>query len=514
MNISDWLHATARRAPTSPALLHGEAVVATYARFAGNAGRIAAALAADFGIAPGDRVVLFAGNSVAYLETMYAILWAGAVIVPVNAKLHPDEVAWIAEDAGARLLLTADGRMAKGGGTPEAVTEASLPEFHAYTTGGSGGQLERPVARDHGDLAWLFYTSGTTGRPKGVELTHGNLVAMSTTYALDVDPVDASVVSLYAGPLSHGAGLYSFVHVRAGARHLVPESGGFSADEILSLAGAVGNLSFFAVPTMVRRLVEEAERAGTVNAAGIRTIVYGGGPMYVADIERALDVFGPKFVQIFGQGESPMTITALSREVIADRAAPRWRERLASVGQAQACVDIAVLDGGGLPVAEGEVGEVAVRGPTVMRGYWRNPEASCAALKGGWLRTGDMGFLDGDGFLTLTDRSKDVIISGGSNIYPREVEEVLLHHAAVSEVAVVGKPDPEWGEVVVAFVVPADGGFAPDALDAWCKARIGAFKRPRHYIAVESLPKSGIGKVLKTELRKMLATKDTVLATD
>jgi long-chain acyl-CoA synthetase len=213
-------------------------------------------------------------------------------------------------------------------------------------------------------------------------------------------------------------------------------------------------------------------------------------------------------VQIFGQGESPMTITVLPRDVIADRSAPRWRERLASVGQAQACVDIAVVDGEGKPVADGAVGEVAVRGPTVMRGYWRNPEASRAALKDGWLRTGDMGFLDGDGFLTLTDRSKDVIISGGSNIYPREVEEVLLHHADVSEVAVVGKPDAEWGEVVVAFVVPAGDGFDPDALDAWCRARIGGFKRPRHYIVVDALPKSGIGKVLKIELRKMLAAGD------
>ena len=215
---------------------------------------------------------------------------------------------------------------------------------------------------------------------------------------------------------------------------------------------------------------------------------------------------GPRFVQIYGQGETPMVATALSRRHIADAAHPRHLERLASVGVAQTPVQVRVADEQGRTLAPGEVGEVLVRGDTVMAGYWRNAEATAAALRDGWLWTGDVGSLDGDGFLTLKDRSKDLLISGGSNIYPREVEEVLLTAPGVAEAAVVGAPDPEWGEVVVAFVVPRPGTRVDEtALDAHCLARIARFKRPKRYVVVDDLPKNNYGKVLKTELRARLA---------
>jgi long-chain acyl-CoA synthetase len=210
-------------------------------------------------------------------------------------------------------------------------------------------------------------------------------------------------------------------------------------------------------------------------------------------------------VQIYGQGETPMVATALARHHIADRAHPRHRERLASVGVAQTPVQVRVADEQGASLPPGEIGEVLVRGDTVMAGYWRNPEASAAALRDGWLWTGDVGCLDADGFLTLKDRSKDLLISGGSNIYPREVEEVLLTAPGVAEAAVVGAPDPEWGEVVVAFIVarPAARPTAAD-LDTHCLARIARFKRPKRYVFVDELPKNNYGKVLKTELRARL----------
>ena len=222
-----------------------------------------------------------------------------------------------------------------------------------------------------------------------------------------------------------------------------------------------------------------------------------------ADIERAIRVMGHRFVQIYGQGESPMVITALSRSQLADTAHPRHAQRLASVGIAQTPVEVRVADPKGNPLPIGEVGEVLVRGDTVMAGYWRDADATAAALRGGWLFTGDMGELDADGFLTLKDRSKDMIISGGSNIYPREVEEVLLLAPGVAEVSVVGAPDPEWGEVVVAFVVPRPG-FELDAaqLDDVCLQHIARFKRPKRYEFVDALPKNNYGKVLKTELRE------------
>ncbi|HUI98741.1 MAG TPA: AMP-binding protein, partial [Usitatibacter sp.] len=259
-----------------------------------------------------------------------------------------------------------------------------------------------------------------------------------------------------------------------------------------------------AAPTMVKRLAEAA-LAAEASAAGLQTLVYGGGPMYLADLDLATRALGQRLAQIYGQGESPMTITALSKRHHADTTHPRHRERLASVGLAQSAVEVTVRDAEGRALPAGEIGEVCVRGDVVMSGYWRNPAASASALRGGWLWTGDVGAFDDDGFLTLKDRSKDLIVSGGSNVYPREVEEVLLRHAAVAECAVVGRPDPQWGESVVAFVVARGAPPDPAELDRLCLDHIARFKRPREYRFVERLPKNNYGKVVKGELRAMLA---------
>jgi long-chain acyl-CoA synthetase len=388
---------------------------------------------------------------------------------------------------------------------------ASLPALRRVIVAGSGeyrrlcaAPAMLPLTRAPDDIAWLFYTSGTTGRPKGVMLTHRNLMTMALCYFSDVDAAAREDAILYAAPMSHGAGLYNLAHVLVAARHVIPESGGFDAGEVFGLAAQHRNVSLFAAPTMVKRLVEQAERGG-VDAEGIKTIVYGGGPMYVEDIERALAVLGNRFVQIYGQGESPMTITALARRHLADRAHPRYRQRIASVGVAQSAVEVRVRDGTGRELPSGEAGEVVVCGDTVMRGYWNNPAATADAVREGWLHTGDIGMLDEDGFLTLRDRSKDVIICGGSNIYPREVEEVLLMHPAVEEASVVGRVHPQWGEEVIAFVVAKAGtSLDTNELDALCLEHIARFKRPRQYMLLPALPKNNYGKVLKTELRELL----------
>lgn len=256
---------------------------------------------------------------------------------------------------------------------------------------------------------------------------------------------------------------------------------------------------------MVKRMVRDAP----ADISGLRTIVYGGGPMYTADLIEALNVLGPVFAQIYGQGESPMTITALHREAISKRGARNWDARIASVGTAQSCMEIRVVDEDYNDLPVGERGQVLARGPAVMAGYWHNELATQSTLVDGWLCTGDVGFLDADGYLTLTDRAKDVIISGGSNIYPREVEEILAQHACVSEVAVVGAPNAEWGEEVVAFVLPRSG-YTVDAatLEDWCRAEIASFKKPRRYIFCTKLPKNNYGKVLKTQLRESAKTVD------
>jgi len=260
----------------------------------------------------------------------------------------------------------------------------------------------------------------------------------------------------------------------------------------------------FAAPTMVHRLVAHARKHAPA-LDGLKTIVYGGGPMYLQGILNALDTLGPRFAQIYGQGESPMTITALSKAQITDRNQPRYEQRLASVGIAQPPVEVRVADAQDRPLPDEEIGEILVRGETVMSGYWQNPQASSETLRNGWLHTGDVGSFDADGFLTLRDRSKDMIISGGSNVYPREVEEVLLRHPAVSEVSVVGRPHAEWGEEIIAFVVVNEGAaLLEQELDALCLDHIARFKRPKSYRFVQDLPKNNYGKVLKTELRAQL----------
>ncbi len=289
------------------------------------------------------------------------------------------------------------------------------------------------------------------------------------------------------------------MHVRAGARHVFPASGGFNAGETLDLAAHFGRAHMFMAPTMVQRLTRHAREADR-RGEGLKTIVYAGGPMYLSDILDATETFGPVFAQIYGQGECPMGITALTKGEVSDRSHPDWRSRLGSVGRAQSAVEVRI-DGASEP---GEIGEILVRGDVVMPGYWQNPEATAKTLRDGWLCTGDLGSMDADGYVTLKDRSKDLIISGGTNIYPREVEEALLEHEDVLEVAVLGRPHPEWGEDVVAFVV-SRGALDVAALDAHCLDRIARFKRPKAYFAVEELPKNNYGKVLKTSLRDMLA---------
>ena len=491
MNIANLLDASARRLPQSPAIALGARTVLTYGELGLRVARLSSGLRFRLGLKKGDRVALYMQNCVEYFEVLFAAWHAGLVAVPVNAKLHPRELRWILDNAGAKACFTLAG--VEGIETIGVRSKA----FDALLLEASAPDAE--VRPD--DPAWLFYTSGTTGTPKGAMRTHRNLLFATHAYFADIDRLFPGDAILHAAPLSHGSGLYALPHFAAGAVNVIPESGGFDAGEVFDLIDAHPNASFFAAPTMLVRLLAVPSARAVPN---LKTISYGGAPMYVSDAVRAIDLFGPRLYQLFGQGESPMTITGLPQAWHADLGNSRFRERLASCGFARTGVEVRVVDDAERDLPAGEVGEIVTRSDCVMAGYWQNPEATASTLRGGWLHTGDLGSLDAEGFLTLRDRSKDMIISGGSNIYPREVEEVLLTHPAVAECSVVGREHPEWGEEVVAFVVPRAGeSVTAQALDALCLARIARFKRPKDYRFVEALPKNNYGKVLKTELRKI-----------
>jgi long-chain acyl-CoA synthetase len=494
MNIASWLFRAGLSHPGAPAVGQGTRVVQSYGALAARAARLANGLR-RLGLAPGDRVAIVAKNCIEYLETIHGIWHGGFAAVPANAKLHGRELGYILEHSGARVCFASAGLDEELAPHAPASLEKLIvigsETYHALF----GADPIPVVPRDGDDLAWLFYTSGTTGRPKGAMLTHRVLAQASFAYLTEVDATAPGDSILHAAPMSHGSGLYMMAHVARMGINVVPESGGFEPDEIYRLFGAWRNMSMFAAPTMVKRLVEHG---GEADPSNIRTIVWGGAPMYVEDALKALDRFGPRLAQIYGQGESPMTITTLSKQDIADRDHPRWIERLGSAGRPYACLDVRVADGEDRALPVGETGEIICRGDVVMPGYWRNPDATAQTLRGGWLHTGDVGVFDADGYLTLKDRSKDMIISGGSNIYPREVEEVLLKHTKVREVSVIGRPHPDWGEIVVAYVV---GDVKPGELDELCLSEIARFKRPKDYVFVDALPKNNYGKILKTELR-------------
>lgn len=481
VNLFALLDQAASRFGSRGAVYHGERQHQTWAQLRDRALRLAASLGT-----PGTRIAVASENCPEIIELMFGVWAAECVYVPINYKLHPREMMQILEDSGAAHVFASPkiaSALESETGVPITVVGTD-----GYETWFSAEPSEPPTT-DPEALAWLFYTSGTTGKSKGAMLSHRNLMAMTVSHLADFDSPDENCALVHGAPMSHGSGLYIPPYVLRAARQVIPESGAFEPNEFLDLCEHHPGCSAFLAPTMVQRLVQ----TGRARPHNLRTIVYGGGPMYVESLEKAMAAFGPVFVQLYGQGEAPMTITGLRR---ADHVGTD--AVLGSVGYARSGVDVAVRRADGTPADVGEIGEIVCRGDVVMSGYWQNPEATAATLQDGWLHTGDMGSFDDRGLLTLRDRSKDVVISGGSNIYPREVEEVLLEHPGVVEAGVVGAPDEEWGEVVVAFIV---GSASADELDAHLLDRIARFKRPKRYEFIDELPKNSYGKVLKRELR-------------
>ena len=468
-------------------------------------GRRAANALASLGVGPGDRVAVMMPNDIPVFQTIGGTLASGAVVLPIIFLLAPPEIRHIVEDAGPRVFVTSplfldkvtealDGMeeppriLVAGGPAPEGagsfdelLAEAS-PDFSI-------------VERDEDDVAVIMYTGGTTGRPKGVELTHGNLYWNAVTVA-DAVRLTRDSVSLLCLPVAHLFGLFAGIIGQVlGLRGVMLEW--FTPDETLQ-AIQDHRVSYTAmVPTMLTMLLHHPT-ADDYDTSSLETVFVSAAPVPVELAEAFEKRFDCQVLEAYGQTEAAPAI-ALNP--------PGAMRKAGSTGMPLPGCEVRILDEEDRPLPAGEVGEIVARSPGVMRGYRNLPEETDAALRGGWLHTGDMGYLDEDGYLFVTDRKRDLIIRGGENVFPRDVEDALIEHVAVAEVAVVGRPDPRLGEEVVAFVVKSSGAeVTEEELMEHVRERLARYKSPKEVRFVPELPKSPIGKVLKKDLREMLLT--------
>lgn len=515
MNLSHLLTGTARR--------HGEAIGFvwgeqrwSWAEMEARAAGFAAALATEFGVSKGDRVLVQSENCNQMFEAMFACWRLGAVWVPANFRQSPEEVAWLARASGAKGLICGARFADHAAACADTVTftvaigETGFAEDYEALVARHWGAALAPVAVERDDPAWFFFTSGTTGRPKAAVLTHGQLAFVVTNHLCDLMPGttedDASIV---VAPLSHGAGIHQLAQVARGAKTILPVGTKFDPAEIWRLVQCWRVSNVFTVPTIVKMLVEHPSvRAHDLSS--LRYVIYAGAPMYRADQIRAIEALGPVLVQYFGLGEVTGNITVLPP---AHHHADDAAMRIGTCGIARTGMQVQVQDAQGRECAANETGEIAVIGPAVFAGYFDNPEANAKAFRDGWFLTGDLGHMDEEGFVYLTGRASDMYISGGSNIHPREIEEKMLEHPEISEVAVLGVPDPVWGEIGLAVVVPAPGCRPePEALLGWFDGRIARYKIPRRVVIWDALPRSGYGKITKKLVREALVARGEIEA--
>lgn len=491
---SSLMAQAARRYGDRVALRHGDRAW-TFAAFDVAADRIATGLARRLGA--GARVALFMANCAEYLLLQCAIERAGLVRVPVNARATAHELAAIVADCEPEALFcdrsTAD-RVAPGPRWTVSVDDEAFAELAAAPV--DRARLDR-AALDH--LCSINYTSGTSGRPKGAMLAHRNWAALYRNMLIDRD-IRGEDVLAHVGPLTHASGTYFVPWFLRGATSVVVEGG--TVEGLLAAIERHRVTVFTCVPTVLTRIVNHPELE-RFDLRSLRAIGYGAEPIPRNTLEKALAKFGPILTQNYGQTEAMMTCTTLPPE---DHFVPGTREpRIGCIGRPYTFVEIVLRDSTGTPVAPGEVGEITVRSDHVMGGYWRMPEETAKVLREGWLWTGDLARMDATGLITLTGRSKEMLISGGHNIYPQELEAVLTSCPGVLEAAVVAQPDPDWGEIAVAFVSLAEGSrLAAADIRAAVRPRLG-IRTPKRIEIVPALPKTGNGKVDKKLLRERLA---------
>ena len=511
MNLGHIATQNARRYADHPAFIWGELTL-SWSQLDAQVSALAAGLRAR-GIGKGDRILVHSKNCDAMFTSMFATFRLGAVWVPTNFRLLPDEVAYLSTSSGAKAFLC-------HGDFPDhaaAVAAASpAPEFTWRIGPGSFGEDEvgaviarhrgervADVAVEHDDPCWFFFTSGTTGRSKAAVLTHGQMGFVVTNHLCDLVPGTTEAdSSLVVAPLSHGAGVHQLMLAARGAATILLPTERFDIDEAWRLIAHYGVTSLFTVPTILKMLVEHPA-VDQHDHSSLRYVIYAGAPMYREDQKRALAKLGPVLVQYFGLGEVTGNITVLPPSLHALEDGPN--ARVGSCGFARTAMQVQIQDDDGREVEPGVQGEICVIGPAVFAGYYDNPEANAKSFRDGWFRTGDLGHIDEQGFVYITGRASDMYISGGSNIYPREIEEKILTHPAIAEVAVLGLPDPVWGEIGVAVCVCRSGEKTSEAeIAGFLSEKIARYKMPKRFFFWDALPKSGYGKVPKRLVRDEL----------
>ncbi|MBJ3778648.1 acyl-CoA synthetase [Acuticoccus mangrovi] len=515
MNLATFLTQSARRLGDEIGLVWGDDVW-TWGEIEARVAAMAAALAAR-GVRKGDRVLVQSKNCNQMFESMFACFRLGAVWVPTNFRQTPAEVAYLASASGATALVCHADFPDHAAEALAAAPIATAISIGPSTFGESYDDLvaahratpapTAPVDRD--DPAWFFFTSGTTGRPKAAVLTHGQMAFVVTNHLCDLMPgTTHRDASLVVAPLSHGAGIHQLAQVAHGAKTVIPGAARFDVAEAWQLVERWRVTNMFTVPTIVKMLTEHPAVARHDHSS-LRYVIYAGAPMYREDQKHALAVLGPCLVQYFGLGEVTGNITVLPPDLHRLEDGPD--ARVGTCGYPRTGMEVEIQDDAGRPLPAGETGEICVTGPAVFAGYYDNEEANRKAFRNGFFRTGDLGHLDAEGFLYITGRASDMYISGGSNVYPREIEEKALTHPAIDEIAIVGVPDARWGEVGVAVcVLKAGASLEADALVDFLKDKVSAYKLPRRVEFWEALPKSGYGKITKKAIREELAARGAI----
>lgn len=501
--IADVIRRSSKAHPDVQAIV-GEGRSVTYAELGSRSDAVASGLVSQ-GLVAGDRVAYLARNATEYWELFFAAAKAGVAIVPLNFRLSADEIAWILGDAEPAAILVEDHLAhllpADYAGHRLVFAQEGEPQVPPGWTAYETWLAEQPASDPHRDLAGdalcsLMYSSGTTGRPKGVTTTVEGFLWAVDAFSAQFE-ISSSSVSLVPTPYYHiAAGGWSLIALAAGGT--IVQFTEVTPATMLSLLLEHRATHVIMVPTVIQLFITSPE-ASAADYSSVQHVVYGGSPISETVMVRAKEVFGAELSQSYGLTETVGVTTILGPEDHVVGAT-----KLRSAGRAVPGVEVAVVDADtGAPLPAGEIGEIVTRGPGVTKAYWRRPDETAASFwPGGWFRTGDAGYLDEDGYVFLKDRIKDLLMSGGENIYPAEVENAIMAHPAVQEVAVIGVPSDRWGETPLAVVVPAAGRTVdPEELISFTRERLAHYKCPTRVEIVDALPRNPSGKVLKRELR-------------